>query len=479
MQRAQRILLVEDEALIALAESTMLERHGFDVTTAATGEDAVKVAAASTAIDLILMDINLGDGMSGTVAAETILKSREIPLIFLSSHTEPRIVESTEGITSYGYVVKNAGETVILASIRMAFRLFEAKEAARNSEKRYRTTLAALDVGIFERDIAAGTLYLSPSYFTMLGYEPDEMPQTVTTYERLVHPEDLRRLQLQMGRLAEGDVAVQEVELRMKRKSGEWTWVRSRGEVVERDARGRPTRFLGTNVKIDTLKRTMEALKAERELLDHYLRVAGVMLIRLDRTMRITSINEEGCRILGCSREEIVGANWLDRFIPESIRTEIAAVAENIFRGAETMVEDYENRVLRPDGSERLIRWHNSTETDDDGNTIGILCSGTDITEWHEHASLHRVAAHRYRRPAPFTERSAPWSFPRPGLTRNAFPIASDSGARTGAGGRRKSRSAGGGTRRTRSNSRHTRQRRHPRTPAGAYRPGPETNGRG
>jgi PAS domain S-box-containing protein len=50
-----------------------------------------------------------------------------LPLAFLSSHTEQEVVETTEGITSYGYIVKNSGETVLLASIKMAFRLFEAR----------------------------------------------------------------------------------------------------------------------------------------------------------------------------------------------------------------------------------------------------------------------------------------------------------------------------------------------------------------
>ena len=50
-----------------------------------------------------------------------------LPIAFLSSHTEPEVVEKTVGITSYGYIVKNTGETVLLAAIKMALRLFEAK----------------------------------------------------------------------------------------------------------------------------------------------------------------------------------------------------------------------------------------------------------------------------------------------------------------------------------------------------------------
>jgi DNA-binding NarL/FixJ family response regulator len=75
--------------------------------------------------------------MSGTEAAEKILSMCDIPILFLSSHTEPEIVEKTEGITSYGYVVKNSGDTVLLASIRMAFRLFEEKVKVQRHKEQF------------------------------------------------------------------------------------------------------------------------------------------------------------------------------------------------------------------------------------------------------------------------------------------------------------------------------------------------------
>ena len=73
------------------------------------------------------MDIDLGVGLDGTEAAARILSHRDLPLIFLSSHTEPEYVQLTESITSYGYIVKNSGATVLEASIKMAFRLFESR----------------------------------------------------------------------------------------------------------------------------------------------------------------------------------------------------------------------------------------------------------------------------------------------------------------------------------------------------------------
>ncbi|MBN1646826.1 MAG: PAS domain S-box protein [Spirochaetales bacterium] len=123
------ILLVEDEIIIAMSEKNELEKYGYRVCTVHTGKDAIKIVSEKKVpVDLVLMDIDLGKGMDGTEAAREILKTADIPILFLSSHRETEIVQKAENITSYGYVIKNSGIQVLDASIKMAFRLFEAKD---------------------------------------------------------------------------------------------------------------------------------------------------------------------------------------------------------------------------------------------------------------------------------------------------------------------------------------------------------------
>ncbi len=135
----KRILLVEDEPLTAMVETMELQKQGYLIIHASSGEQAIDIFNTQNEIfDLVLMDIDLGDGIDGTQAAEIILKNHEVPILFLSSHTEKHIVEKTENITSYGYVVKNSTPTVLFASIKMAFKLFSANLQIRENENRYR-----------------------------------------------------------------------------------------------------------------------------------------------------------------------------------------------------------------------------------------------------------------------------------------------------------------------------------------------------
>jgi CheY-like chemotaxis protein len=97
--KSRTILLVEDEALTAMSEANMLRDYGFGVIHASSGKEAVKMAAGSS-IDLILMDIDLGEGrMDDTESAMETLRQKELPIVFLTSHDEKEMVERVSRAT--------------------------------------------------------------------------------------------------------------------------------------------------------------------------------------------------------------------------------------------------------------------------------------------------------------------------------------------------------------------------------------------
>lgn len=76
------ILLVEDEAIIAITEKKTLERYGYKVITANSVENAINIFKTDKDINLILMDIDLGKAIDGPDTAKIILEEREIPVVF-------------------------------------------------------------------------------------------------------------------------------------------------------------------------------------------------------------------------------------------------------------------------------------------------------------------------------------------------------------------------------------------------------------
>ncbi|MCF7936168.1 MAG: PAS domain S-box protein [Synergistales bacterium] len=177
----KRILLVEDEPVVAMYEARQLERRGYRVEWVQSGEQAVAMLRDRTDIDLILMDIDLGSGMDGTEAAAAIQRFGDVPVVFLSAHTDPEIVERTERVTSYGYVVKNSGITVLDASIKMAFRLYASKketEAERSrleaSEARFHGLFEQAGDGVLIHDMQGTILDVNQRLCELFGYTPEE-----------------------------------------------------------------------------------------------------------------------------------------------------------------------------------------------------------------------------------------------------------------------------------------------------------------
>jgi PAS domain S-box-containing protein len=182
-RRPPTILLVEDEAIVAAVEVGQLEEAGYVVLHAADGRKAMEaVRSREGAVDLILMDIDLGPGMDGTQAAREILKEYDLPILFLSSHTEEDIVARTEPIASFGYVVKDSGPIVLAASIKMAFKLHKSQrelmareaararmeEALRESEERYRQLVDNAPIPIIVHQ-SARVVFANPAALAFAG----------------------------------------------------------------------------------------------------------------------------------------------------------------------------------------------------------------------------------------------------------------------------------------------------------------------
>lgn len=190
----KKILLLEDDPIIQTIEVNALNKYGYQIIVASTGQEAIDIVENSREIDLILMDIDLGsNSLDGTETAQIILFNHDIPIVFLSSHTEPEIVEKTEKITSYGYVVKSSHIAVLDASIKMAFKLFDAHQKLLESEEKFKQVYDNTLDNIFILEITDDRRY------KVIGLNPAE-EALVSEYGKLINtyldesiPEDLYR----------------------------------------------------------------------------------------------------------------------------------------------------------------------------------------------------------------------------------------------------------------------------------------------
>ncbi len=124
-----------------------------------------------------------------------------------------------------------------------------------------------------------------------------------------------------------------------------------------------------------------KTIKRQREKAERYLNLAGVMFIGLDKEGHINLANKKACQILEVHQKDVLGQNWFDNYISQDKRDDVHSVFQQIISGNIQPFEYYENSVVSKTGKEKHIAWHNTALKDVDGNIIGLLGSGDDITE--------------------------------------------------------------------------------------------------
>jgi PAS domain S-box-containing protein len=254
---SKSILLVEDEYLIAIDKQKQLERCGHEVSVAHTGEEAIDHCNQEL-VDLVLMDINLGAGMDGVEAAEAILKNHDIPLIFLSNHTELEVVEKIEKVTSYGYIVKTSGIAVLDASIKMAFRLHEANRISQESEYKFKAVIANAPVGMTLTNFDGSFSSVNQAFCDTLGYPIEEVSRG--TFMQFTHPDDIKESFDYMQKLRYGSCRIVHFEKRFIHKSGRIIWASIQSSVLE-DAQGIPQNIINCVLDVTSFKQIEEEQK--------------------------------------------------------------------------------------------------------------------------------------------------------------------------------------------------------------------------
>lgn len=124
-----RILIVEDESLVAMDMADMLTRLGYEVLPAAYSYEEATGALQEQKPDLVLADINLSSGKTGIDLARLIRKEYNLPIVFITSHSDKSTVAEAAATQPNGYLVKPFSEEDLFTSIEVALSNFTAAKS--------------------------------------------------------------------------------------------------------------------------------------------------------------------------------------------------------------------------------------------------------------------------------------------------------------------------------------------------------------
>jgi len=165
-----RVLIVEDEALIAEEISDRLQRVGCEIVAIVdTGVGAIE-AAASLNPGLILMDIRLKGEMDGIEAADRINAARRSPIVYLTAHSDRHTLERAKSNSAYGYVLKPFQMRSLLAAIEVALERFENERRLEDSRLTYATILASISDAVIATDVEGCVRFMNPVAERLTGW---------------------------------------------------------------------------------------------------------------------------------------------------------------------------------------------------------------------------------------------------------------------------------------------------------------------
>jgi len=132
----------------------------------------------------------------------------------------------------------------------------DTEQALRRSEERYELVVKGANDGIWDWDLETDTVYYSPRYKAIIGYEDHEFPNKAEAWKSHVHTDDIDYVIGENMKCVEGKVSQFEVEYRMRHKDGSWRWIHGRGASVANEE-GKIYRLAGTHTDI-TSRKTQE-----------------------------------------------------------------------------------------------------------------------------------------------------------------------------------------------------------------------------
>jgi PAS domain S-box-containing protein len=254
-----RILIVEDEALVATHLKRILTKSGYDVVgMIASGEEALQLVE-ETPPDLVLMDINLAGELDGIETTTQIHERFDIPVVYLTGYAEEMVVQQAKVTEPFGYVAKPIRERELCATIEMALYRHQMETQLKENETRFRALSDATFEGIAftEQSVIVDA---NQQFADMFGYKVDQVQGL--DVRQLVTPEDRELVQ---SRILAG--SEEPYEHRGLRKDGTVIFVEVRPRMMSIKERSLRVTAVRNITERKQVERQIEASLREKEVL--------------------------------------------------------------------------------------------------------------------------------------------------------------------------------------------------------------------
>ena len=212
------------------------------------------------------------------------------------------------------------GELIIVIGIRELMDRIKEEEELHKNFALYQFAFDATNDGIWDMDMKTKRVFLSPNALNWFGYKEHKVLHLDEIFDNIIHKDDIPFIENILNTVTNGHTNTIDIEFRVNTVKAGWKWIRLRGKVVLRASEGKIIRLIGTFADISYRKQIERELEKNRKVFESYFNNAtvGLSVIAPDKTW--IAINENACKMLGYSKEELIGLTWIDLTHPEDIQ---------------------------------------------------------------------------------------------------------------------------------------------------------------
>jgi len=251
----------------------------------------------------------------------------------------------------------------------------QINEDLRKSEEKFRgITERSFDI-IITVDQEEICTYVSPSVERVLGYKPEEI---IGKHFQVLFPENMiKKVERVYNTLIQGK-EIEEVNFEVLRKDRRKAIIEVNGSPIIKDDKIVGVQIHSRDITLRKLEEEM--IEKEKNKLQKYIDIAGIILKIVDKDGKVSLINNRGCEVLEYTKEEILGKNWIDNFVPERLKNKMNDILTKLKSNQTVAYEYFEHPILTKSGEEKIISWSNTILKDERDEFQGILSSGEDVT---------------------------------------------------------------------------------------------------
>jgi len=300
-----KILVVEDEVIVARNIEKRLISAGYNVAgIASSAEEAIELAALLKP-DLVLMDIKLKGKMDGIDAANAIWSSYRLPIIYLSSYADEDTFQRAKKTEPFGYLIKPFELKELHRTVEMALYKNRINNELLENQQRYEIAVHAGKMGVWEFWPNEKKYFSDKNLKTLYGFKGDELSDNLDDWSALVYKADREEMAEKFQKFLEGNEREFMLEHRNYKKDGSIGWVIDRGILFQPDNK-KPLRLIGTTTDITEFKKAELALIKSEERFRNTFENAGIGMTILAPDGHFTRVNNSFCEMIAYKPHELL-----------------------------------------------------------------------------------------------------------------------------------------------------------------------------